>query len=93
MSQSFLKDPDSILDYKWDWSDWLEAAETISTQTCVADSNDLSVDSSSITDSSKSVTAWLSGGVAGMRYTVTNHIVTSAAREDDRSITVSVEER
>jgi len=29
----FLKDPDAVLDYGFDWSDWLADGETISTST------------------------------------------------------------
>lgn len=92
MAQSFIKDPDAVLDYKWDWSSWLESAETISSTTVTADSG-LTVDSSSITDSSTSVTAWLSGGTTNRTYDVVCHIVTSVDREDDRTIIIRCKEQ
>lgn len=92
MAQVFLKDPAAVLDYKFDWSSWLASGETISTQTTTA-ATGLTVDSSSITDTNTTVTAWLSGGTAGTEYTVTNQIVTSSSRTDERAIRIRVENR
>lgn len=92
-SNHFIKDPDAVLDYKWDWDDWLEAGESISSRTVTVASGDVTVNSSSITDSGRSVTAWLSGGAADTSNELTCHIVTDAGREDDRTIRVSIRER
>lgn len=100
------KDPQAELDYTWDWkpltngsddpdaTDWLESGETIASHTVTAESG-LTVDSSSLTDSSTSVTAWLSGGTAGTHYEVVCHIETSNAtsRKDDRTLKVYVKQR
>ena len=97
----FTKDPDAVLDYKWDWkaltngsglSDWLASGEIISSHTVTVPAG-ITKDSSSQTDANTSVTAWLSGGTAGTDYTVTCQIVTNAGRTDDRSILVQVLER
>ena len=104
----WVKDPDAVLDYKWDWKaetngtgtsgDWLAAAETIAaashtiTVTPVT-ASPLTVDSSSQTDTNTSVTAWLSGGLAGTEYEVACLIVTSASRTDERTIKIKCEER
>lgn len=87
---TFIKDPDAVLDYPFDWSDWLKPGETITTS-AFAVSAGLSLDSSSNTLSS--ATAWLSGGTPSTPYLVTNHITTSAGRADDRSITIRVQNR
>jgi hypothetical protein len=94
MPQKFEKDPDDVLDYKFDWTDWLASDETISSQTITASSG-LTVDSSSIAGNGKSVTVWLSSGAAGAWYTVTNRITTSSspARTVDRTITIECKER
>ena len=101
MADSFLKDPDATLDYKFDWkaltngsgsSDWLQSGETISSHTIDADSG-ITVDSSAQTDTNTSVTVWLSGGTAGTNYAVRCEIVTSAARTDERTMTIQVVER
>ena len=86
MSDQFLKDPQSILDYQWNWASWL-VADTISTATVTASSG-LTVASSSNTTTT--VTAWLSGGTIGQSYSVTCEIVTAGGRTDDRTITIVV---
>jgi len=82
------KDPNAVLDYEIDWgTNYLEVGETISTSTWIADSG-ITVDSN--TKTSTTATVWLSGGTAGTAYNVTNRIVTSASRTDDRTIKISV---
>jgi hypothetical protein len=88
----FIQDPDSTLDYKWDWSDWLEQGETITVQSVVAEAG-ISVDSSAIADAGLSVTAWISGGTDKQSYVATCEITTSAGRVDQRSIRIKILER
>lgn len=85
-----IKDPDAVLDYPFDWSEWLAPGETIVTSDFTVSAG-ISVDSSSFTLSS--ATVWLSGGSPGTPYLVTNRITTSGSRTDDRSITVKVQNR
>ena len=89
MARSFVKDPDAVLDYEWDWSAWL-GTDTIASHTVTASAG-LTVDSTEATDTA--VTVWLSGGTVGQTYSVTCHVVTAAGREDDRTVTVTVMER
>ena len=98
---AFLKDPDAVLDYKFDWkaltngsgtSDWLQAGETISSHTIDEDTG-ITVVSSAPSDTNTSVTAWLSGGTAEVDYAVRCEIVTSSARTDERTMTIQVRER
>ena len=84
------KDPDAVLDWVWDWNEWLDDGETIVTSTFLT-SVGIVVDSTSNT--TKTATVWLSGGTAGQVYQVTNRITTNAGRTDDRSITIRVTER
>lgn len=91
-SNVFTKDPDAVLDYKFDWSDWLTGGETISTAT-ITEGSGITVDSDSITDTSTSVTVWLSGGTAGTMYNVACLITTSASRTDERTIKIRCTER
>lgn len=107
MALSAIKDPDAVLDYKFDFAastngsgslDWLDTAnsETISSHTITitpTGTGALTVDSSSLTDTNTSVTVWLSAGVTGIDYSVTCHIVTSASREDDRTALIKCQER
>lgn len=87
----YIKDPSAVLDYRVDWSQWLPANDRIvASSFAVVDSDDLVIDDSSFDDTS--ATVWLSGGVAGQRYVVTNHITTEDGREDDRSLTITAKE-
>ena len=86
----FIKDPDAVLDYAFDWNTWLASGETISSRVVTADTGLTKVSDS---ESSGIVTAWLSGGTAGTSYNVACKIVTSDGRTEERSITVLVRER
>jgi hypothetical protein len=90
MTNIFTKDPDAVLDYQWDWSEWLAAGETISSFDTTIPTG-LTLDSESNTNTA--VTAWLSGGTVDTGYKVICHIVTSEGREDDRSIYINVRQR
>jgi len=87
---SFTKDPEAVLDYTFDWSDWLATGETISSYTVTAQTG-LTKDSDSQADGV--VTYWLSGGTAGTTYRVECKIVTSAGRTDERTMWIKVVER
>jgi hypothetical protein len=101
MPRHFVKDPDSVLDYKFDFAastngtgtgDWLASGETIASRTVTVDTG-LTKDSDSITDSNTSVTVWLSGGAAGTEYNVACEVVTSASRTVERTMVIYVETR
>jgi len=95
----YEKDPDAVLDYKvdlaaltngsWGSTDYLQSGETISTATVTATTG-LTVDSSAITDTNTSITAWLSGGTLNVTYEVTFHFTTSLNRTDDRTIKIRI---
>lgn len=104
---TYIKDPEADLDYGFDWSEWLAvedltaspavAAETItaSTWTLPPDPTSPAVGLAEESSSHNGVatTIWLTGGVDGEDYVITNHIVTSAGREDDRSLKIKVRNR
>jgi len=85
-----VKDSDAVLDYAFEFEDWLSPSETINSFTVIA-SPGITVDSSSNTVDT--VTVWLSGGTAGVPYTVTCRIVTNQGRTDDRTMTIRVVNR
>lgn len=89
MSFSYIKDPDAVLDYEFDWSQWLDVGETISTRLVTV--TGVTLDSSSNTTTT--VTAWVSGGTVGTTGTVACRITTSQGRTDERSISLTIRNR
>ena len=90
MSQTFRKDSDAVLDYTIDWTDYLTATspiDSISTSTWTEPTG-ITVNSSD--NSALKTTVWLSGGSVGSKYRLTNRIVTTGGRTDDRTITIVV---
>jgi hypothetical protein len=81
------KDASAVLDYVWNWSDWL-GADTISshTITCVGCTKDSS------SNTTTTVTAWISGGTT-VSPSATCHITTAGGRHDDRTIVFDITER
>lgn len=90
MATDYLKDPDAVLDYSLDWTNWLEAGEII-TASVVTVSAGITLDSDSFTDTR--ATAWISGGTTGVVYTVSSRITTNLSRIDERTITIRVTNR
>jgi hypothetical protein len=86
----YIKDPDSTLDFAFDWSSWLATGETISSHTVTVSSG---ITKGSDSEASGKVTVWLSGGTAGTWYTVACKIVTSAGRTDERTMQIQVKNR
>lgn len=87
----YTHDPNDVLDYPWDWFGTLTAGETISTAEFFADPSDLTIASSSHTDTN--ATAWLTGGTLGQSYTVTNRITTNQGRTYEWSATINCRQR
>jgi len=83
----FTKDPDDVLDYSFDWSLWLATNETISTSTWILSPG---ITQNSATNTTLISTVWLSAGVAGQPYSVTNRITTNQTRTVDRTMTIRV---
>lgn len=84
------KDPNAVLDYSIDLTDWLTAvSDTLQTLSVTGDG--VVIDSSSIAGSL--VTAWISGGTAGATATATFRFTTVDGRTDDRTIWLKIKER
>lgn len=89
--KGFVKDPNSTLDYSFDWSLWL-GTDTIVSSTWIAESGITIVPASeAFTDTT--TTVFISGGATGEKYKLTNRITTTASRIDDRSINIHIRER
>ncbi len=86
-TNQFSKDPDDVLDFELDWSDWLATSETISTSTWTVPTG---IIKDTDTNTTTTTTIWLSGGTHGAAYQITNRAVTNQGRTKDQSIYVSV---
>jgi hypothetical protein len=84
-----LKDPSATLDYTLDWGAWL-ASDTIATSDWTVPTG-LTLVRSEVTPSQ--AIAWISGGVVGTTYAVTNTITTTGGRTDTRTIMFTVSNR
>ena len=84
--KQFIKDPDAVLDYKMDWTAWLDETDIIVASSWEVDSDEIVVDSNSFTDTD--TTVWLSGGLNRKKYLITNSIETDDGRKDDRSFLI-----
>lgn len=88
--RTFYKDPEAILDYVWDWTDWL-GNDTISSFQ-VTPPTDILVEGDP-TQLDGVVTAFLKGGTLNKSYIVVCEVVTNGGRTDDRSIRLIIEQR
>lgn len=83
------RDTTAVLDYVWDWTDWLDD-DTIASATVTG--TGCTVNSQSYTTTK--VTAWISGGsTTTAPPTATCHITTAAGRQDDRSVVFAMVDR
>ena len=88
---AYVKRAAEVKDYKIDWSDRLlvngVAGDTISTSTWVVETG---ITKDSDTNTTTSTTIWLSGGTAGVEYTLTNRVVTAQGRTHEESFLVTI---
>ena len=77
------KDPDSDIDYGCDWTDWLEAGETITGSAWVVPAG---LVAGTEANDTTTTSIFLTGGTVGTTYTLTNRITTSDSRIEDRSM-------
>lgn len=86
MADSFIKDPDEVLDYVRDWSAIL-GDDTIATSTWVVPSG---ITKNSDTNTTTTTTVWLSGGTLGEDYALVNRITTAGGRTLDKTLTFMI---
>jgi hypothetical protein len=91
MTAPFKHDPQAVLDYTWDWTDWLAEGDSI-TSYALTPSAGVIVNSDSRNEAL--ITAWMEvdTGATG-RLGVVCHVVTAQGREDDRTLYLLVIER
>lgn len=87
MLNTQIKDPAAILDYGYDWSEWLPEGDAIIASSWVADTG---INVTANTFDASTTTVWLSGGAVMETYKVVNHITTTDGRQDERTIYVKM---
>lgn len=85
-----IKDPEAKLDYVFDWSDFLEESETITSQTTEVTAGDVTVGAGAI--QGEVVRVWIEGGTLDSIAEITNHVITSAGRENDLVLNLQIRE-
>ena len=83
---SFVKDPSAVLDYYMDWTAWL-AGDTI-VDSVWATTGTVILSDPTVQGTVTSI--WVEGGDAGELIDLTNHIVTTQGREDERTLRLKV---
>ena len=87
----FVKDPNALKDYSWDWTEYLEIGEIITSAEIIGPPGTLEVVGAPTHDDT-TVTVWLDGGIHMQRYFIPCRITTSKGRQDDRSLYLLVKE-
>jgi hypothetical protein len=80
------KAPTAVMPVVLDWSEWL-GSETISSSSWVVEAG-LTISATQFTTTT--TTAWLTGGVLGETYILTNTVVTSTGRTEPRAVVVKL---
>lgn len=82
---------DSVLDYTFDWTNWLaDTGDAIASATFIPSDPAISVISVNTTENQ--ATAWLTGGTNGAVYSIVVHIVTEYGRQDDRTFNLIIQQ-
>lgn len=87
---TYNKDPDAILDYSIDWSDWL-GADTISQSEWDVPTG-ITESTPAPSNTNTTTTIWLEGGSVGTAYAIRNRITTAAGRVEDQTIYIRITE-
>jgi len=106
--KQYFKDPQDILDFSFDWTEWLREATAATflggvPDEIVASSWSVSPAGLVIGDGSNgapvasfsdvSSTVWVKDGTLGEFYRLTNHITTQGGRQADSTLIVQIRQR
>jgi hypothetical protein len=86
------RDPNAILDYKIDLTEWLDAQSDALLTAVEATDRTVGVVVDSVTIVGKTIVVWISGGTIGDPASVTIRFTTSGGRTDDRSLFFKIKE-
>lgn len=82
------QDKNALLDYSEDWSGFLSQDDHIATSVWAADSNEIHLQDDAIAGGI--TTVWVTGGVGGKVYRISNTITTTQGRRDVRYFAISI---
>jgi len=85
IEKEFEHAPLAKLDYGFDWTLWLEDAETITSSGWVVPADLVKSNEQNLTGVTS---VFVEGGVESTRYEIINSITTSMGRKDSRTITL-----
>ena len=92
MSNNYVKTPSGLLDYTWDWTDWLaDISDTIDTATVTVPVG-LTAVGEAVVDNGY-VTQEVSGGTLNVTYTMVCQITTGGGLVDERNIYLKIANR
>ncbi len=87
---TYDQDPDDVLDYYYNWVDWLADGEVITSSVFTAGPG-ITIQSQSNT--TQTTTVWIKGGEIGQTYRITNRVQFTTGRQVDRSINIRITDR
>lgn len=89
MPSNYVKDPSALLDYSWDWSEWLaEVGATIGSATVTVPDGLTADGAPTVTDTV--VTQRVTGGTVDAAYVMVCQITTNGGLIDERSIYLTI---
>lgn len=99
-----VKDPDAILDYLWDWTEWLAGnfdlvgsptveTDVITSFEVFAVGSPAPIEVGTLAQQGGLIVAFLAGGDLGQMHQVTCRVHTAGGRTDDRSIWLKIRTR
>lgn len=83
--------PTEILDYTFNWGNILVTGEVISTSSWAVSPSGLTINTPAASFTGSTTTVWITGGVSGTTYVVTNTIMTSGGRTFQESLNIIVQ--
>jgi len=93
MTNVIQQTPTELLDWTIDWATRGLGGDTIASSTFTQSSTDFTLSSETITTSPSTRAAdsatlfWLTGGIPGQIYTITNTVITAGGREMQETVT------
>ena len=90
--KTFVRNPlvEDVLDYLWEWGDWLATGETIISKEVTVPAGLTELSSSIV--GGDSVVVWISGGVIGQNYVVAVKVTTDFGRTKTRRARFEIKE-